>query len=73
MIYELDKHHIDLSKLECVSGIDYVSNKSVRGYCFRYQINGYVWDSHINNELKTTNKRNKLINIWKIYKENYER
>jgi hypothetical protein len=64
MIYKIDDTYIDLSKLEYVEAII----KSVN--CFRYQINGHVYNTeNYDNFTDIRLLRENLIEAWKEYKE----
>lgn len=67
MIYQLNDDYIDLSKLECVSGI---INNGIDEYYFRFQINTYVYNTPFLNTLKNIKLiRENLIKAWKEYKD----
>lgn len=67
MIYKLNDDYLDTSKLEHVSNIKeeiFVPNGN-KQYWFRYQINGYVYDSDTNVSKEVIGKeRENLLQVW---------
>lgn len=71
MIYEMDDDYIDTSKIERISNIKeeiFVPGGNKK-YWFKYQINGYVYDSDFKSVKNTVIlQRNAIIKAWKEYK-----
>lgn len=67
MLYQLANDHIDLSKLECVSGI---IDNGIGEYYFRFQINTIICSSPVIEKVKDIKLlRKNLIIAWREYKE----
>ncbi len=70
MIYALEDNYMDLSKLQYVSKIMSKLDDNVYWYYFRYSIADFTWDSiGYRDKTTTIETRNKLIEVWKQYKD----